>query len=132
MIFYHAVSHMLVCYWYHIVANIVLCLSQTQIIMDHTTWGYTTHVNKSLVRYYIISPYTTSYHLTISFTMLNILVWLIMILDILILVDNRLRHTTLYLMVLDCILSYGACVWLSATSSLHITSHQDVYCTMPA
>ena len=100
--------------------------------MDHTTWEYTTHVNKSLVRYYIISPYTTSYHLTMCCTMLNILVWLLMILDILILADNRLRHTTLYLMVYDCILSYRACTWLSITLSLHITSNQNVYCTMPA
>ena len=64
--------------------------------------------------------------------MLIILVWLIMNLYILILVNNRLRHTTLYLMVLDCVVSYRACIWLSVILSLHITSHQNVYRTMPA
>ena len=62
--------------------------------------------------------------------MLNILVWLIMIFDILILAENKLRHTTLYLMVLlDCILSYRAGIWLSVTLSFayYITSKCLLY-----
>ena len=40
MIFYHAVSHMLVCYWYHIIPNIVLdclfcCMSYFELDIGH-------------------------------------------------------------------------------------------------
>ena len=63
--------------------------------------------------------------------MFNILVCFILILDIFILIDSRLRHTILYLMIFHCIVSYRVCIWFLIILSLHIASHQDAYCTMP-
>ena len=61
--------------------------------------------------------------------MFNILVCFILILDIFILIDSRLRHTILYLMIFQYIVSYRVCIWLLIILSLHVASHQDAYCT---
>ena len=63
--------------------------------------------------------------------MFNILVWFILILDMSILSNSRLRHTTSYLMKCHCIVSYRVRIWFLIILSLHIASHQDAYCTMP-
>ena len=63
MIFYHAVSHMLVCYWYHTIANIVLyylccCKIYFELDIDHNGSDYESILD-------MITNAWSLYHLTL-------------------------------------------------------------------